>query len=741
VARAGRPEQPIAASGAAGQLAAELRRLRGSRTYRELADLTELSPATLRAAAAGEKLPTWRVAHAFVSACGGDAGMIRPLWEDARAVAGRPVTGPSLGLPPVPVPEEVTSAAQLISMMKLLRAWAGNPSFGELNKRCGGFRLPPSTVSDMLRRQKLPRLELLLAFVRACGLDEEQAAVWEQAWHEVEKVQLTQQRLLAQPSPQGSMSDYIEGVARSALTRTHLRSTWIGTYLRSAVLADLCCVTIGAFLAATLCTGGSGIGRNYMLASVTLSAVWVISVLLVGGYDARFIGTGSEEFRKILHASTGLTGALGIFSYVINVEVSREYLLIALPGTTILEIIARYALRRQLRRLRVREKCMASVVAVGAEAAVAGLIQELRRERDYGLSVTAVCLASPSATDEVAGVPVYGGLNAIADAAHEFQAQTVAVLACPGIDAIKLRGLAWQLEKSGVGMCVSPAMQNAVTQRTSIRPTAGPVLPHIDSPQSGAIRPVVKDLFDRSVAAGMLIVLAPLMAVLALTIRLSDRGPAFFTQTRVGKDGRVFRIYKFRTMKIDAEQHRTHMAPSYETDGALLFKLQGNPPVTPIGTYLRRWSIDELPQLINVLLGDMSLVGPRPALPYEAEKYAGYIRSRLMVKPGLTGLRQVSGRSDLTWAESVRLDLRYVENWSLALDLQIIWRTISVIMRRTETRGRSLPDCGSELDLASSTHHRDTQVTPAMHRRKVQRSWAFRAQGDLAIGIRDGSVE
>lgn len=685
MARAGRPERPIAASGAVGRFAGELRRLRGSRTYRELADLTEFSPATLRAAAAGEKLPTWRVARAFVTACGGDEGMIRPLWEDAHAEAGRPVTGPSLGSPPVPVPEKISSAAQLIGMMKQLRTWAGSPSFAELNKRSGGFRLPPSTVSDMLRRQKLPRLELLLAFVRACGLDEEQSAVWEQAWREVEKVEFTQQRLLAQPSPEGSMSDYIEGVARSALTRTHLRSTWIRTYLRSAVFADFCCVTIGAFIAATLCSDASDISRNYVLTSVTLPAVWVIFVLLAGGYDARFIGTGSDEFRKILHASSALTAALAIFSYVINVEVSREYLLIALPATTMLDIIARYALRKQLHRRRVREKYTASVIAAGPETAVADLIQELRRERYHGLSVAAICLASPSTTRAVAGVPVYGCLDSITDAVHEFQAQTVAVLACPEIDAIKLRGLAWQLEKSGVGLCVSPAMLDAAGQRTSIMPTAGFILPHVDPPQLGAIRLMVKELSDRCVAAGLLIVLAPLIAALALTIRLSDQGPAFFTQMRVGRDGRVFRIYKFRTMAIDPEQRRTHMLPRNETDDALLFRPRGNPRVTAIGAYLRRWSIDELPQLVNVLLGDMSLVGPRPALPYEAEKYAGHIRGRLMVKPGLTGLRQVSGRSDLTWAESVRLDLRYVENWSLALDLQIIWKTISLIMRRTDT--------------------------------------------------------
>jgi lipopolysaccharide/colanic/teichoic acid biosynthesis glycosyltransferase len=187
-------------------------------------------------------------------------------------------------------------------------------------------------------------------------------------------------------------------------------------------------------------------------------------------------------------------------------------------------------------------------------------------------------------------------------------------------------------------------------------------------------------LFDRCAAALVLLVLAPLFAALCLAIRFSDRGPALFRQVRVGKDGRVFRIYKFRTMVVDAEQRRAQLLA--DNDGNdVLFKLRDDPRVTMVGGYLRRWSIDELPQLLNVFRGDMSLVGPRPALPDEAAKYADHVRRRLVVKPGLTGLWQVNGRSDLPWDESVRLDLRYVENWSFALDLQIMWKTISVLVR------------------------------------------------------------
>src|ERR1700677_2084238 len=293
-------------------------------------------------------------------------------------------------------------------------------------------------------------------------------------------------------------------------------------------------------------------------------------------------------------------------------------------------------------------------------------------------SVSATCRAVRSGRDEVAGVPVYGGLDDVGAAVRAFRAETVAVLACPEMDGVRLRGLAWDLEKTGTGLCVSPALLDVAGPRTTIRQTAGLTLLHVDHPQLGGVRLAIKDLCDRAVAAAALILLSPLMIVLAAVIWLHDRGPVLFTQVRVGKDGRVFRIYKFRTMVVDAEQRRPQLLTRSDSDG-ILFKLRKDPRVTAVGVHLRRWSVDELPQLVNVFLGDMSLVGPRPALPDEAAKYADHVRRRLVVRPGLTGLWQVNGRSNLSWEESVRLDLRYVENWSFALDLQILWKTISVL--------------------------------------------------------------
>jgi exopolysaccharide biosynthesis polyprenyl glycosylphosphotransferase len=458
-------------------------------------------------------------------------------------------------------------------------------------------------------------------------------------------------------------------------------SAWERYYLRKAALADFGCAILGVFAAAQLRFGNQVTG-TYIALSLALPVLWVGAVWLAGGYDVRFIGTGSDEYRKVLNAGVGLIAAIALFSYAINFELSRTYVLIALPTATGLDLVARFNIRKRLHRQRDAGRCLLSVVAVGHEAAVADLVKELGRDRYHGLTVVGACVAHPSECDEVAGVPVYGDLGDVTAAVRAFGADTVAVLACPEMDGIKLRTLAWDLEKTGTDLCVSPALLDVAGPRTTIRPTAGLTLLHVDHPQLSGLRLVVKDLFDRCLAAAALILLFPLMAILAATIWLHDRGPALFTQTRVGKDGRAFRIYKFRTMVVDAEQRRAELLLSNDHDG-ILFKIRKDPRITVVGAHLRRWSIDELPQLLNVFLGDMSLVGPRPALPDEAAKYADHVRRRLVVKPGLTGLWQVSGRSDLSWEESVRLDLRYVENWSFALDLQIIWKTISALVRRS----------------------------------------------------------
>jgi exopolysaccharide biosynthesis polyprenyl glycosylphosphotransferase len=474
------------------------------------------------------------------------------------------------------------------------------------------------------------------------------------------------------------MSDF--AVTREHYERQAVRrlSSWARDYLLRAAVADLGCAILGVFMAAQV-RFNSDVTSPYLVLSLALPVLWVGALWLAGGYDVRFIGTGSDEFRKVLSAGVGLTAAIAVFSYAVNVEFSRVYVLLALPATTVFDLFARFAVRKRLHRLRDSGRFMLNVVAVGHESAVADLVKELHRDRYHGMSVVGACVAQPSGRGEIAGVPVYGGLDDITDVVRKCSADTVAVLACPEMDGIRLRSLAWDLEKTGTDLCVSPALLDVAGPRTTVRPTAGLTLLHVDHPQLAGARLLMKGLFDRCAAAAALILLSPLMLALGAAIWFHDRGPMLFTQVRVGKDGHSFKLYKFRTMVVDAEQRKQELASAHERDH-VLFKLRNDPRITVVGAHLRRWSVDELPQLINVLLGDMSLVGPRPALPEEAEQYAVHVRRRLVVKPGLTGLWQVNGRSDLSWEESVRLDLRYVENWSFALDLQILWKTIPVLV-------------------------------------------------------------
>jgi len=444
-------------------------------------------------------------------------------------------------------------------------------------------------------------------------------------------------------------------------------------------MSDFVIAVLCSMLALQLRFGGH-ITPEYAALSIMFPLLWVLTLWLSGAYDDRYIGTGSDEFRKVLNAGVSLTAGLAILSYAINTELSRTYLMITMPSVTTLDLVVRYAMRKRLHKLRLLGRCMSSVLAVGPESAVTDLITELRRDSYHGLSVVAACLTEKTEARTVAGVRVVGGLDNVADAVRLCGADTVAVLSSSEIDGIKLRGIAWELEKTGTDLCVAPALLDVAGPRTTIRPTAGLTLLHVDHPQLSGPRLVLKEVFDRIVAAFTLAMLSPLFAAVAIAIRLSDDGPALFTQTRVGKDGRPFKIYKFRTMVVDAEKRLAELRASNDFDG-VLFKMRHDPRITAIGRGLRKWSLDELPQLINVFRGEMSLVGPRPALPDEADRYADHVRRRLVVKPGLTGMWQVNGRSDLSWDETVRLDLRYVENWSFALDLQILWKTFSVIFR------------------------------------------------------------
>ena len=457
--------------------------------------------------------------------------------------------------------------------------------------------------------------------------------------------------------------------------------SWTTRYLRNGAVTDGCCGLAAGLLAYQIRFDGTGHRpAEYLAMSLSLPIAWLLTLLLAGAYDARFIGVGTDEFRRVLNAGAFLTATVAILSYALKADLARGYVVIALPCLTLFDLLARYVLRKRLHRARAHGDYMRRVVVVGHAPVVSDIIAMLRQETYHGLTVVAACLADGTEAAEIADVPAVSGLAVVPEVVREYEADTVAVLACPEMAGSRLRQLAWDLEKTGTDLCVAPALLDVAGPRTTIRPTAGLPLLHMDHPEFTGFRLIVKAAFDKVLALIVLVCAAPLMALIALSIRLYDGGPVLFRQTRVGKDGHGFEVYKFRTMVPDAEARKAELAGQNQHQSPL-FKMRNDPRLTRLGAWLRRWSLDELPQLLNVIAGDMSLVGPRPALPEEAALYGDHVRRRLAVKPGMTGLWQVNGRSDLSWDESVRLDLRYVENWSLVLDLQILWKTWAAVAR------------------------------------------------------------
>jgi exopolysaccharide biosynthesis polyprenyl glycosylphosphotransferase len=460
------------------------------------------------------------------------------------------------------------------------------------------------------------------------------------------------------------------------------RWVWEARYLKMLLAIDIGAPLLATLAAFVLRFHGAHWAQWYLAFSALIPPVWVGVLAMTHAYERRQLFVGNEEYQRVIRAGVRLTVGMALASYVFNWELARGYLFIVLVLVTALSLLGRFVLRKLLLRARRQGRCMHRVLVLGHAGAVAQMTRQLHRRYHHGLQVIGACLPAGQLADAAGtvDVPVFGPLAAAANSAAAAGADTVMVLSCPELDGPMLRRLAWELERDDIDLIVSSSLVDTAGDRITVRPVDGLPMMHIEHPRLIGGRRLIKSFFDLSVAALLLVLLSPLFLVLALIIKLDTGGPVFFRQVRVGRGGEVFRMYKFRTMHVDAEQRVAAMRQSNEFAG-VLFKMRDDPRTTRSGRLLRRHSLDELPQLINVLMGDMSLVGPRPPLPSEVEQYPQDMRRRLVVRPGMTGLWQVSGRSDLSWEDSIRLDLRYVENWSLTVDLVILMRTAMVVMR------------------------------------------------------------
>lgn len=461
--------------------------------------------------------------------------------------------------------------------------------------------------------------------------------------------------------------------------------TWERRYHRTVIAVDLTVIGLAGIASVLLRSqsfstpldAGVPSGIAVIVAGLTLSALAICRC-----WDRQILGQGSGEFNRIIRASALTVVVLSVGGLALRDSSIRPWVFGVIPTTAALLLGTRWTMRRILHRARRASRCMRPVLVAGTEEAVESLIDRTNRARYHGWKVMAACTPSGHAKDgsrEIAGVPVVGTLDAVPHQARIHGARIVAVAPAPGLGADRLHRLSWDLEGTPAELVVDPGLMEIAGPRLHMEPIDGLPMLRLTEPRLTGGSRLTKHLMDRVTAVVALILLFPIFLLVAALIRL-EGGPVLYRQTRVGISGRTFSMVKFRSMVVDADRVRDQLASADEGAGPL-FKVRDDPRVTRIGAVLRRYSLDELPQLLNVLSGSMSLVGPRPPLPGEVEEFSPEARRRLLVRPGITGLWQISGRSDLSWEASVRLDLRYVENWTPALDLLILWKTAGAVVR------------------------------------------------------------
>ncbi|MER7440332.1 sugar transferase [Micromonospora avicenniae] len=481
------------------------------------------------------------------------------------------------------------------------------------------------------------------------------------------------------------------GVPRSAWARARRRvSRWHRPYIAILLLLDFAAAAFASFTAIhTFDQARSGFYNAqenptwfFTVAFVLLPLGWVLILWGNRAYDRRYLGLGPDEFKRVIRAGVAVAATVSFLAFATVTQLSRWTVGTALLGALLLILLGRSLARFVLHVIR-RNIGQGGhrMILVGTLPECLEVHRAVTRNPAAGLVPVAIHLTDgyTAARGIETPVPVYTGRDVLA-LVREVGGDTIAVCGSASAEPGELRRLAWQLEGSGVDLVVAPQLTDIAGPRVHIRPIEGLPLLHVEEPTLSGPALLAKNLLDRLAAGLGLLLLIPVFVAIAVAIKISDSGPVFFRQPRVGHEGRTFRVWKFRTMYVDAEERLASLVDQNETDG-MLFKMKEDPRVFPVGRFLRASSLDELPQLINVLWGEMSLVGPRP-LPADDGDFLGDVRRRLLVRPGMTGLWQVSGRSDLSWDEAVRLDLYYVDNWSLAYDLSILWRTVGVVLAR-----------------------------------------------------------
>jgi exopolysaccharide biosynthesis polyprenyl glycosylphosphotransferase len=424
-------------------------------------------------------------------------------------------------------------------------------------------------------------------------------------------------------------------------------------------------------------------GVSYTLISLIICIAWLAALAIYGTRTDRVIGTGANEYRLVFDSALRLFGLIAIVAFLFKIDLARGYILISFPVGLLVLLATRWMWRQWLTVQRITGDYASRVILVGSHASVSHIATQLRRTPSAGYFVVGAVVPNGSGPIELekGGVlPIVGTLDDVVGALDRTAADTVVITSTDELPAERVRRISWDLEPGQRHLVVAPSLTDIGGPRIHTRPVAGLPLMHVETPRYEGPQRFTKRVFD-VIGSGLLLALfSPILLAVAVAVKATSPGPILYRQERVGRDGSKISMLKFRSMVVDADARLQELLEKQGTADTPLFKVKNDPRLTKVGGFLRKYSIDELPQLFNVFLGDMSLVGPRPQRAPEVALYDDAAWRRLIVQPGMTGLWQVSGRSNLPWEEAIRLDLYYVENWSLTGDLVILWRTLRAVL-------------------------------------------------------------
>jgi exopolysaccharide biosynthesis polyprenyl glycosylphosphotransferase len=476
---------------------------------------------------------------------------------------------------------------------------------------------------------------------------------------------------------------------------------WKRAYSRRLLITDTLVISLSVFCVQLMWfswgnsnvefTGNSmSLPVSYFLASLVIMGTWMVLLAAAGSRKVEAVGSGPDEYRRVAKASFLLFAILSAASFLFQIQLARGYVLLALPVGLLLLLLSRWFWRQWLHRERARGKHLSKSVIIGSARSADFIAKKILATPEAGFVVIGAFVGhSPAFSDpspaflEKSGVSILGNIRDALEGMRNVGADTLIVASSDDLSPHEVRQLGWELNPERETLVVASNILDVSGPRLHIRPVSGLPLILIEAPTISGFGLTIKRGLDLVVSGVALVLLSPVFLAVAIVTKATSPGGVFFFQERVGLGGAPFTMAKFRTMRADAGgvPPTLDAIPLAKRQGnEVLFKAKNDPRITPSGAWLRRHSVDELPQLLNVLKGTMSLVGPRPPLASEVAQYDDHVKRRFLAKPGMTGLWQVSGRSDLTWEESVRADLMYVENWSLTGDLIIIWRTVQVVV-------------------------------------------------------------